>query len=518
MKLINHKNNKSILLILLIFLCTTAFGQEKFPNYSLIKGERIKYEGHKTSKIIGSDGLRLFMQRKDMFKDIVIFECFDKNMQLIKSQTIEGFPGDVARRIEFSVYFNDQILVFTSHYNEELKKGRIFLETLNKETLLPNNDLKEIGEIKTYTLLKKDNLNYRISKNKKFLMVYNHPYELSKIKNPIVLYTFNKDLETTQNYLSAEKPFQVKCAKVDDHGSSFFLLNTSDTIKSTGDAVIMSVDTSGQEHSYTISPKAKYLNNLRLAIGNNNDLICAGFYSTNDPKEMEGPYVTSFDIDTKKQIGEAYEAFSIEFIAQNEKKGYKRKLMKKAEKGKKKEVTSYKLDDIKLRKNGEVLLIGEYYYSTKVTYRIDGEGRVRPFNSRFHNYREIFIINLSPEGSILWARKIPKNQDAIGIHDRASYTKLFVNDNLFFFYNDLKGNLKKLERNRMCSTNDNKRNSLAMAVVDAQGQLSIKELFNNKKFSVVTIPKVSKPISDNQIILSGEYWKYKRLASVTIPE
>ena len=104
---------------------------------------------------------------------------------------------------------------------------------------------------------------------------------------------------------------------------------------------------------------------------------------------------------------------------------------------KKKAFAAFILDDLKLDfEDGSLFLIAEQ----------------RPDLDRYEphvEYNDILIIKISPKRTLDWLIRLPKRQKRLFEDENLfSYSVFVRNDNLYFLYNDLRGNIERRKGNK----------------------------------------------------------------------
>ena len=169
--------NKSILILhALLFFAVAAFAQ---VNVDLKVGE--EYSASKRSTlavVIGYDETGFYvLSTKGYFMNQLSVDHFDNQLKKTKSQEVELETEGKERNFEFVVHSNNKLFLFSSFANQKLKKKFLFVQTVNKQTLIPDKDLKKIAEVDYDSKYNSGNYNFRISRKKdKILVFYNLPY------------------------------------------------------------------------------------------------------------------------------------------------------------------------------------------------------------------------------------------------------------------------------------------------------------------------------------------------------
>jgi len=250
-------------------------------------------------------------------------------------------------------------------------------------------ELTKVGEI-DYSgnrKLNAGNFGFELSDDStKVLIYYNLPFdkgEKEKFGFHVYDNQFNPlwEKQVTLPYL--EELFDVEDYEVDNSGNVHLLgliYKEKRKTKRKGDPnykyQILSYSNQGSAlEEYPIQIKDKFLTDMQIAINEEQDIICGGFYSAEGTYSIEGSYFLKIDSDTKEIKSKAFQEFGIDFVTQNLSNREEKASKRKDAKGKNVELYRYELDDIILRTDGGAILVGEQYYVRAVTSTTtDGNG------------------------------------------------------------------------------------------------------------------------------------------------
>ena len=128
-------------------------------------------------------------------------------------------------------------------------------------------------------------------------------------------------------------------------------------------------------------------------------------------------------------------------------------------------------------------------------------------------YNDIIAVKINAEGQIAWAEKVAKTQHTIndgGFY--SSYTLAIVHGKICFIFNDHPKNITYKGSGR--PVNFNGVESVAMmASLNQKGEQERQPLLKNNR-DIVVRPKVSRQISNLQVILFGQRKKNQQFARV----
>lgn len=186
----------------------------------------------------------------------------------------------------------------------------------------------------------------------------------------------------------------------------------------------------------------EFITQISIAINQNDDIVCTGFYSSKTSFGIKGCFYKLLDHKSKTLIKESKKEFSLDFITSEMSEKAAKKVKKKKAKGKSVELASFQLRDIVLDEDVGVIQVAERYYVRSHTYT-DANGVSHTYYT--YHYDDIIVISISPEGEIEWARKIQKRQSSRSPNSFMSYHLSIQGDKLYFFFN---GNAESLLPNK----------------------------------------------------------------------
>lgn len=523
----------TILLINLFTLFTfQSFGQMQSEKVDILWGDALRESNRSTlSDIVAYDHTGIFAIKIKHFSSSVTIQHYNNEMKQSKSVDLELKDNKKERDYEFITHINNVLYVFSSFKNQKLKKNFLFVQSLNKKTLLPDKDLKKIAEI-DYSENSKYNsgsYNYEISRDSsKVLIYYNLPYNKGE-SEAFGFHIFDKNInqlwEKKITLPYKEELFTVEDYKVDNAGNVHLLgliFKEKRQAKRNGNPnykyQVLSYANNGSElKEYPIRIEGKFLTDMQIAINDDEDIICGGFYSSEGTFSIEGSYFLKINSRSKEIVSKEFKEFGIDFITQNMTQKEERKTIKKAAKGKSTELYQYNLDNIIIKDDGGAMLIGEQYYVRTTTMKsTDANGMTSTRTMTYYTYKDIIIINMSPDGKIEWTEKIAKKQ--ISVNDGgffSSYALSVVKDKLYFVFNDTPRNLLYKGEGQVYNFNLGRESIVVLVTLDSQGKQVKEALFASRDANILTRPLVCEQISDNEMVLFGQRKKVQRFAKVS---
>nr|MBA3902025.1 hypothetical protein [Bacteroidota bacterium] len=144
-------------------------------------------------------------------------------------------------------------------------------------------------------------------------------------------------------------------------------------------------------------------------------------------------------------------------------------------------------------------------------------------NCNYHYYyNDIVVVNINPDGSVEWTKKIPKLQHSIndgGFY--SSYILGYDNQSLFVVYNENPKNMMLKDDNRRKYMNNPKKAIIALVTIDNMGNMKKTPFFSAKSHKVIVRPKIFKQINPNTAIIYAQKkknYKLGRMTFATLPK
>ncbi|MEM6262710.1 MAG: hypothetical protein AAGI38_09405 [Bacteroidota bacterium] len=444
---------------------------------------------------------------------------YDHSLKLVKSMGLDLKTEDKHRALEYVFQSKGKLYILSSFKNRKLKKKFLFVESVDKKAMKLNNDLKKVGEI-DYSA--KDRMNpgeylIKISRDSSKLMIYvDAPYQGQK-EERFEVYVLDSELNTLWSKQIklpySDKSFVIQKFDVDDNGNAHILgKRYKDGFREEVKDVV-----NFQYHLLSYVSKGKLVKDYPIKLGNilpvcmefdfrqDQGVTCTGFYAEKGASKgakisIKGTYFVSIDYTTKKVTKINTEPLGFDFEVVNLARG----------KGPFSQTSSLTVDDLVIRRDGGVVLIGEENYSTAVTR---GDNRT----TYFYKVNDLLVVSLSPTGEMEWTTRVPKRQNTTndgGV--KCSYGLAIVEDKIHLIYNDNAKNYLP-DQTEVYSYNLLNSHVVTLATIDSKGGLSKQKLFTSGEAGVTMWPSSSKQIRGKEFILFGRDRKEHRMAKIVFP-
>ncbi|WP_338764939.1 hypothetical protein WAF17_00635 [Bernardetia sp. ABR2-2B] len=532
----------SVILSFIVFLFCfsvsySVFAQINNNPYASIKmGKEYQISrGGQIGSIVGYDKTGFYLlkfETKSFFRLENYLEHYDNNLNRIKSEKLELEDDYTLVKIS---QFNGKLYLFSQLLDKKAKEKTLFVQQIDNQSLKFKGKKKQIAQISFEGKNKRNSGSFDFSvarDTSKILVYYQLPYE-KKENEKFGFHVFDKDMNLlwTKNVTLPyeDKLFGVTDYKIDKKGNVHLLsilykekVRMKRAGKPNYSYKVLSYTEEGKTlKEYNVNVKGKFLTDMQLAIADNSDLICAGFYSNVGTFSIEGSYFLTVDSESKQIKTKSFKEFGLDFITQDMTERKKKKTKKKAAKGKDVELYEYDLDNIIIKEDGGAVLVGEQFYIRESTIRTTGaNGQVNTTTNYYYNYHDIIVISISPAGQIEWAHKVPKRQTTVndgGYY--SSYTLAVVGDKLQFVFNDNARNIydKTIKEGKVYSFSY-KNLAVALNTVDSDGKQDRTSLLNTPKKEEIVRPKVSAQVSKNEMILFAKRKKKYQFIKITFKD
>lgn len=471
-------------------------------------------------------------------KDKVRYTLQQYNSKLKKIGSIDLYKALKGKQefIEDIFWHHNKLIMITQHLNRAEKKYQLIIRKLSADKLSLTGDKIVFKEIEYDWTLGRPTLDYRLSKDStKLMLLYNLPNKRNN-EEKIGYTILNKNLkpitERTLTIPIKDRFFEIDGYEVANSGemviwgNEFFNANKSLTItgKPNFQTSIFYTHPKKPEilNRVNVKDTELFISQMQLAFTNNNQLIGVGYYSTESTETLKGTiYIKVNKNEAALEIQQKSDlplAALIEGLSEAESK----KLTRRNKSGKSVELSNFVVDQLLLREDGGAIIIAEEYFES--SYSRGGTGfYAGPFGTNQretvtnYHHNDILIINLNPDGSIGWSKKVTKKQNSTDGGYYSSYTPAIIYDKFYLFYNDHAKNLFKENTNNKDRTYDLMLNNdaiFAMSVITPQGNLKQFKLFRAGESEVFMRPQVIQQISANEILIYGDKQRKTRFGKI----
>ena len=239
---------------------------------------------------------------------------------------------------------------------------------------------------------------------------------------------------------------------------------------------------------YPLELDENIVESLQFTVGNNNDLHAAGFFRKKNKRQYDGVFLFRVDGDSKKLTRKLLpisdEMYDQAYLGKGDEPNFNPQRAG---------FSGYLLDDLKLRKDGGLILLAEQKPETD---------RQNPFFA----FNDILCLKIAPNRTLDWLLRVPKRQKRLFQNENLfSYAYFEKNENCYLLFNDIIGNLERRQENRKLSLYQAEQSEGILIGIKPDGtwkEERISKLANTGK-SMLIYPPLSWPL-DNRLMIYGE--------------
>ncbi len=548
---------KAVFFFALFLLASNwATAQIKAPATLAWGGDNNEPNNSASTKVIGVNPGGFYVLRQKLLQNMnskpkYWVEHFNRDMKLVRSEELELKYKRKLRDFEDVLYLGGKLYLLSSFNNTGKKMNYLFKQELNAKTLLPGKNLDMIAETEARNKEVEGTFAFAISKDSSKLLVYKElPYE-KKSPERFGFKVFDQDFKLLwdKNIVLPynDDQFTVEEYRVDDQGNVFLLgvlYQDGAKWRRRGNptyryVALAYMDNGKTFEEYRIDLEDKFITDLTFRIANDDKLTFAGFYSEKGTYSVKGSYFFRLDPRERAISNRQASEFSFEFLTAFMSNRNRQKALKATERNdtrKEPELFDYSLDELVLRSDGGAVLFAEQYF-VEQDYNNQNYGFYNPYYSPFYDpfyrnrygnqqqpdyyyhYNDIIVINLSPDGGIEWASRIPKQQETRndgGYY--SSYAMATTREGFFFLFNDDSRNFGRDDdpngAGRLYTYTGRGNSVVALAQINIKGEVSVYPLSSNKDAGVTLRPKMCKQIGKREMAVLGERGRGYRFGSL----
>jgi hypothetical protein len=465
-------------------------------------------------------------------------QVFNTDQVLLKETALPLDMGAEEHEWEELMFLKERVVFFTSVYRKDKKLTTLYARSYDLDDLQPVGQMKDLMVLEAES--KKDRGWFTVeaeADSSGFRMwataagQKEHKTLMAEVKHYTADLELLKEGEEWRERPYPEDEYEVECSYQEHDGTRYMVVRKYPEKreqkarkregKPSYDMVLVVYDKGvGKPSLHPIEAGGRFLQDLRMVlVEEKNEIICAGFYGSKGDWAIRGAYVLRLDRGTKAVKHESYKEFDRDFITSYMTEKEERKATKKAEKKNAElELYEYDLDEIVVRDDGGVVLVGEQYYMyVQTVTSTDAQGRMTTSTVYHYIYNDIILVSTDATGDITWAVKVPKRQ-----HTRndggyySSYAMAIKGDKMYFVFNDNGKNLfltqgMKVEQFEL----KGKEALITLVTVDADGRVTREALLDPDKRDAILRPKACVQTDDARMFIYAERKKEYRFGTIT---
>lgn len=504
------------------------------------------------AQIYEQEGIKLEFSEKKVMQDKAIFAKFMKTSDdnfgilwytherfwhLMLSTQVEALTSSSLHKphVVFDIdgervsYVNTYLLgnnsyLFYKAISKKPKKGELFYIGLEGKSLIPFENPVSISKMEWPIYEEYNTIKDIQSDNEKFIALYTLPtYKIDSSTVAGILTKYSKNTANPLGKIMVMGENMVKkwefeftipknelyyiTDQVIDNSGNFYTLgklytetiNAQNKDNSIFDFVVYAFNNNGKEKKeYRINFKNKFISNCQMAISDDNELICSGFYSENKISNLIGSFCIKIDLSTGFVLNSGFFPFD-ETLGNifTPKEAFS------------KNIDEFELTDFTIQDDGGVLLIAEKRYTTTVSTQSEV--------SIVHKYGDLMIINFNPDCTLKSANGIEKNQSGGPVYypGHVSYASIIKGEDIYLIYYETPNNLDKNDPT-VIEAKKNKSLVLVAASIKPKDGLKFTILCEAKPEDILYDLKQALKLNDSELILYGDYSKNYSIAKITV--
>ena len=527
---------------LLMVISTAIWAQDQAE---VVLGPEIKTQKRGTLEdIIGHDHQGYYTIRVEPQR--FYLEHYNMDLDLAKSEEIDLGRGSNKKLLEFAEQLNGEIYIFTSQRDLVNKEKVLYADLMDRTTLKPVGTPKKIAAISYRNRSNDGFYDYTVSRDSSKLMIfYDSPTQGNteeKLGITVLDDALNVLWEKEINLPFKDRLYAVERFKVDNQGNAYLLgmvYKGQVRVRRQGrpnyEYHLLAYNQGDTYTEYLLNLDDKFITDMQFEFAPNGDIVCAGFFSELGNTSIKGTFYLLIDSSSQEVKKEYYQQFDSEFLAYFMSE-------RRADKGR--ELFQYDLNRLEIRRDGGVVLVAEQFYVREIDdyNSLDPYGyypslyRYGLFRYPFrrygyyygypyynndtdiqYNYNDLMVININPDGSTQWARRIPKRQRSKNDGGAfASYALAVAKGKIFFIYNDNPKNIHKASDDlKIYNFTKGKESVVMMVSIDGRGEVKKEPLFQVRDTNTYTKPKVCEQISRDQMIIYSQRNRKNKFAKLT---
>jgi hypothetical protein len=161
--------------------------------------------------------------------------------------------------------------------------------------------------------------------------------------------------------------------------------------------------------------------------------VAVGFYGNDSYQEQDGIFFATLNQAGQIEQASAYE-FDLDFLTADMSDRSRKQLEKRAEKGQDLSANSFVMREINLLSDGSFVAIGEYF-KVRTNTQTDRFGQIISYTVDYI-YGDLVVSRFTPEGTVLWAKKIDRAYQTLARRAPFHYTRLIKDDSVYLLYQD----------------------------------------------------------------------------------
>ena len=518
-----------LFLLFLVSIFVEGISQNKPDDVYILAGPEIKTKKKEfIDKIIGKDENGTYVMAK--YKSLITLFYYDNelNMSRKNSFKLEFENHDLSYR--GIKQMGDDFFLFTTYRDKKLKITYLYSQKLNRKTLAFSKP-KELAKSSYGGYRKRQSPSYSfvVSADSNYLMFITDLPSNKDESDRFGLIVYDENMREIWSKKSVEVEeteynFYRYDAQIGNDGKVYLLAKIYDKsrkykrgeIDYTFEMLVYEEETDEPER-FDVSIEGKFMSDVTFERTDNGDIQVVGFFS-DKAGVQSGVFNLLIDGESYTSSNQETTEFPTDFIVQHSSEKEKKKARRKEAKGKKIAFYSYDIDELVENPDGTITMIGEQYRYYQ-TCHTDANGNQSCTNH--YIYGNIIIVKFDENGETEWMELIPKFQHTTndgGYYSGYALAQL-PNGDLKLIFNDEPRNNYYNQNGKFYTWSRNRRKTdIIMYDIKTEGRIERYTLFNSSTEDVMSRPKVSVQIDENEIIILGESKKTTKFFKLIFEE
>jgi hypothetical protein len=261
---------------------------------------------------------------------------------------------------------------------------------------------------------------------------------------------------------------------------------------------LLNIKPDGVVAKIKIAVEGKFIKSATTISQTDNQLFVSGLYSNKAAGSTDGIYLVKIDPQsgTSSLLNKGFYEFPNEMIKEFESKKVQANADKAAKKDKEQEVSNLVLREIEVAKDGSVFFAGEQYWVQTNTY-VTSKGQT--ITTYVYHYDDIYTMRINADGSMMWAKKIPKLQKGGNGTGNMSFEHFKIDDEDYFFFLDNEKNLNLKSDQVPAVHSDGLGGFFTFVKIDKEGNTTKTHIFDTRQKKVYFNPNDLMRLTPNSI-------------------
>lgn len=455
--------------------------------------------------LVGGDSTKVVSIFKEKRKTVSVRSYNYDTMEESLYSTFDLKENFVNDEELFEAFFlNNKVYFFIDHYNYKEKSQSIDIRTLD----LATNKLSQAKSINIITKIKSN-------KRSSFLVSLNND-STHFIMLTLDAYTKKSNKSFSAKYIDLEindiwnKKFslpygaaftQIDHVTTDNVGNLHISLQIAPekvlsdlALKDRADRKFVLLSYFWQENKIKetdIDLADKWVAELTFDLSDNDEIVMSGFYSNDRHNSVAGSFYLRMNAFDLQVLASGLDPLDQQVVSSLIGK-------KKADRGK--EVPRMHLQHIIVNDEGGATLVGEQYWiRERNEYSINGGYYTR----QIFYYMDLVVVKYNNDGSVKWARDVPKRQESVNDNGEFSSIAIANRDNdLFIVFNDNSKNMEIIGTENENLRNFNTlRSNPSLVKIKEDGTIARIDPFKDSKGNFTLRPREFMQCSKDHLII-----------------